>query len=532
MKTLVTIISLLALPQADAATLNGTPSNYTAQLGKLKAGDTLKLAAGAYKSGLNVSKLNGTAAKPIVISGPASGSPAVIEGRSCCNTVEITNSSHVVIKDLKLDGKNLAGVFGVSAKGGSANLTHHITIEGLTIVNHGASQQTVGISTKSQTWGWVIRRNTIIAAGTGLYLGNSNGADPFIAGLIEHNLVQNTVGYGMQIKHQYDRPSRPGLPTGAQKTIIRHNVFIKDDRKSPDGDRPNLLVDGFPSSGAGSSDLYEIYGNLLVHNPRESLLQASGRVAIHDNIFVDVTGTALRLGNHKQPLKLAHVYNNTIYAAAKGIYAANKPTSGHHVRGNLIFAAAPISGQITSTIGNLALKVSDAPTYVKAPSKALGSMDFYPLPGKATGAKLDLSPFAAQSGYDRDFNGLSKGARTYRGAYAGAGSNPGWKLQGAIKSLAAVPPPPADGGVPGQDGGAPGADSGAPGKEAGSPVEQGVGAEAGPGSEGGVAGDGGAASERGDDGCSCRVGAGPQGAAPVLLLLLLALCLGQRRRRA
>ncbi len=55
MKTLATIVTLLAFsPHADAATLNGTPSNYTTQLGKLKAGDTLKLAAGAYKSGLNV----------------------------------------------------------------------------------------------------------------------------------------------------------------------------------------------------------------------------------------------------------------------------------------------------------------------------------------------------------------------------------------------------------------------------------------------------------------------------------------------
>src|SRR6516162_10453302 len=63
------------------------------------------------------------------------------------------------------------------------------------------------------------------------------------------------------------------------------NVFIKDDRPSRDGDRPNLLVGGFPDSGPGSHDLYQIYGNLLVHNTREALFQGSGRISFHDNIL-------------------------------------------------------------------------------------------------------------------------------------------------------------------------------------------------------------------------------------------------------
>jgi hypothetical protein len=519
LRWLLSLFLILDATSAGAATLTGDPGNYASQLGKLKPGDTLNLKAGSYGKGLNVTNLNGTATMPIVISGPASGSPAVFTGRSCCNTVEIANSSHVVIRNLKLDGKNLAGVFGVSAKGGSANLTHHITIEGLTIVNHGATQQTVGISTKTQTWGWIIRRNTIVGAGTGLYLGNSNGKDPFIAGLIEHNLVRDTVGYGMQIKHQLDRPARPGLPTGPQKTIIRHNVFIKDNRPSPDGDRPNLLVDGFPATGAGSTDLYEIYGNLLYHNPRESLLQAAGRVAIHDNIFVDVTGTALRLGDHHQPLKLAHVYNNTIYAAAKGIYFATAAQSDHHVRGNLVFAATPISGKVTSKSKNLELAVGAAAGYVKAPSKVLGQMDFYPLPGKATGAPIDLSPFAAHTDYDLDFNGASKGGFTFRGAYAGAGQNPGWKLQAGIKSLAKPPPPPVDGGAVG-DAGADAASVDAATDDA--KATDGPMADDSTAIGDSATGDS-TAGDAGGDGCSCRVaaGGGRRGALPVVFLLCL-----------
>jgi hypothetical protein len=48
-----------------------------------------------YLKGLDITGLDGTAQQPIVIGGPAAGSPAVIAGRCCCNTVELTNSSHV-----------------------------------------------------------------------------------------------------------------------------------------------------------------------------------------------------------------------------------------------------------------------------------------------------------------------------------------------------------------------------------------------------------------------------------------------------
>src|SRR5690606_30944744 len=113
------------------------------------------------------------------------------EGNGCCNTVEIIDSSHVVVRGITVDGKGIDGVFGVSAKGSSGNTVHHITIEDCVFVGQGASQQTVGISTKTPTSGWIIRRNVIDGAGTGLYLGNSNYAEPFTGGLIEYNLIKN-----------------------------------------------------------------------------------------------------------------------------------------------------------------------------------------------------------------------------------------------------------------------------------------------------------------------------------------------------
>jgi hypothetical protein len=102
------------------------------------------------------------------------------------------------------------------------------------------------------------------------------------------------------------------------------------------------------------------------------------------------------------------------------------------VLGNLIFAETPITG--LDGADDLTARPTDAPDYVKEPSTQLGVMDFYPLPGKAKGRPLDLSAFAGEIDFDRDFNGAKKGARDFRGAYAGEGNNPGWRLRAEIKS--------------------------------------------------------------------------------------------------
>ena len=38
-------------------------------------------------------------------------------------------------------------------------------------------------------------------------------------------------------------------------------------------------------------NMYEIYGNYFLHNHREALFQGSGRVSLHDNVFVDGPGS-------------------------------------------------------------------------------------------------------------------------------------------------------------------------------------------------------------------------------------------------
>ena len=421
---------------ARATTYTATPSDYRTKLNSLAPGDTLRLTAGNYPL-LTLQDLNGTPSAWITVTGPSTGAPAVIQGDPCCNTVQLYSCSYLAIKNLTIDGQNY-DVDGINSKG---YVSHDILIEGCRLINLGVSQATIGISTKESTWNWTIRNNTIIEPGTGLYLGNSGGDAPFINGVIEGNYVLNPIGYCMEIKNQIPYTLVAGMPSGPNRTIIRNNVFIKDDRPAEAGDRPNLLVGPFPTSGPGVNDLYEIYGNFFYNNPREALFQGSGRMTIHDNVFVggDPNYTALYLTDHNGELSYATVYNNTIYGHGTAITFATPPRSYGLVAGNLMFTDTGITscGSCTGIIArdNVAASVASAPQYVNQPSTTLGAMDFFPRSDCPTcsGTPLDLSPVALDRDYGLDFNGTSKGLFAFRGAYAGSGTNPGWPLTGGIK---------------------------------------------------------------------------------------------------
>jgi hypothetical protein len=446
-------VSLLAIWSSaqprTAEEIQANPSNYRSLLRNLKPGDTVRLVAGKYPR-LPITGLHGTPDAYITITGPETGPPAIIVGGPNSNTVEILNSSYVSIADLRIDSLGIPGAFGISAKEGRRNLTHDIRIEGNVLVGQNGGQQTVGISTKTPTWGWVIRYNQILGAGTGLYLGNSDGTDPFVAGIIEHNLVKDTIGYDMEIKDQIGFLAIDGMPAEPTSTIIRDNVFIKNDQPSPDGDRPNLLVGAFPNAGPGSESLYEIYGNYFLHNPREALFQGSGRFSLHDNIFVDGPPgyAAVVVASQNFPLRIAHVYSNTVFTSGRGIFFGSRAIMDDAVVGNLVFASIPISGPIAHHAGNVVDSMANAAAYIASPSFLAGSMDFYPIGAKCRGAAIDLTPFHAEHAYDVDFNGASKaeakGAIVFRGAYAGEGDNPGWHLEVGIKPPSSPKPHPSE----------------------------------------------------------------------------------------
>ncbi len=407
-------------------TITATPSNYLGAVAGLEPGDLLQLAAGSYLSGLPITDLHGEPDRCIVIEGPQVGA-AVFPGRDCCNTVSIRDSSYLVIRDLELDGQDRLGD-GVKAEANST-AAHHITLEDLYIHGHGADQQIVGINTKSPAWNWVIRRNVIEAAGTGIYLGDSNGEQEFVNGLIEHNLVVDTRGYNLQIKHQNGRNVGLGMPADAI-TVIRHNVFSKAKNASGGGNaRPNLLLGHWPLSGPGSDDDYLVYGNFFHQNPTgEALLQAEGNVIVYANLFLNDVGSAVFIQPHNDVPKRIRVFQNTVVASGTGLQVVGgDPGFEQRLIGNASFAAVPVAGG--TQLGNVGDSYAAAAAYLVNPTGVLtgdqNRLDLYPLPGTLGGSALDLSGLESYEDWDLDFNGMPRPG-TFRGAYAGEGVNPGW----------------------------------------------------------------------------------------------------------
>jgi hypothetical protein len=420
---------------APLRTIQATPSNYRSLIAGLIPGDRLLFAAGTYTQGLPIVNKNGQPGKCIVFEGPASGSPALFTGSDSWNVVSLKDSSYIAVRNLSLDGLDKAGD-GVKAEATSVSV-HHILIERLNITNFNPNYLRVGISTKCPAWNWVIRLNTISATGTGMYLGDSSGYYEISNSLVEYNLVYDTMDYNAQFKQQLSRSTSVGAPSSGT-TIIRYNTFSKE----TGGTGPNLLVGHWPLSGPGSTDIYQIYGNLLYQNPNnESLFQGEGNVALHDNLFVNRTGDAIRFQAHNDVPRRLEIFNNTVVATGNGIRISGAdPAYPQRVVGNAVFAGTPLTGGQPSN--NVTGTYAQASTYLNNPMAALGSgLDLFPKSGQLQGTAIDYSPFTALLDYDRDFNGQSR-VTTYRGAYSGSGTNPGWTPALAIRPAVSAPPPP------------------------------------------------------------------------------------------
>jgi fibronectin type 3 domain-containing protein len=400
------------------AVINVNPSNYLSLVPTAKPGDTVEFAAGNYASGLNLSGMNGTAGAWITFDGSAG---AVILGTASQNTVELDSTSYLVFENFTVDSQHQNDA--VKAGGGLSNVSHDILIKNNTILNADSSQQTVGISTKCIAWNWTIQGNTINGAGTGMYLGDSSGFAPFINGIIENNIVENTIGYGIQIKDQEPYALVSGMPSSGT-TILRYNQFLNNDIQGAlgQGARPNVMIGGFPASGPGASDTYQIYGNLIANNVSggDYLMQVTGRAMIHDNILINDSVGGIHVQPHYDdsgtlfnPQQIS-IYDNTIYDVGTGISGA----ASWPVVGNLIFAnntGAP-SGNISDSIANAGL-------YLTAPSTAPVAANFVPLPGKAQGAAVNLAQFGADPAYNLDYNGSARpNSDTSYGAFEGPGS--------------------------------------------------------------------------------------------------------------
>ena len=418
----------VVLPTTAAAeVIHATPGTYEDALRNLAPGDTLSLASGVYSDGLKLHGISGLPGSPVVIEGPGNGEdPALFLAKKGHNTVSMANAAFLTLRNLTLDGRKLP-VDAVKAEG-TSHFAHHIVLDHLTIRNYDNNQQNVGISTKCPAWAWTIRGNTIDGAGTGIYLGNSDGSAPFIGGVIERNVIRNTIGYNMEIKHQKPRPSVDGMPTVPQETIIRRNTFSKSNGGSTGHlARPNVLVGDFPESGAGQFDRYLIYGNFFYQNSTEALFQGSGRLAVYSNLFVNTTpkGMAIRLTPHKGRLRYFEVFHNTIVATGRGIGAWSAESDGRHwIGANAIFAGRPLDG-VYDADWNVTGEVQTAERFLTAPFAPLSRLDLRPRGKGLTDSSVPGGALVDYPGAAMDFAG-NQWKSGVAGAYAGPGESLDW----------------------------------------------------------------------------------------------------------
>ncbi|MEQ1662325.1 MAG: right-handed parallel beta-helix repeat-containing protein [Thiobacillus sp.] len=360
---------------ATAADFYADPATYRDTLIRLQPGDRLLLKPGDYLHGLPLHELAGTAARPIQIIAAKPAAPPRLLARANANTISLVNVRYLVLRDLELDGRNLP-VDAVKAEGHS-RYADFITLENLHIHDYAASQQNVGISTKCPAHGWVVKNNRIERVGTGMYFGDSDGSAAFVAGLIEGNLITETLGYNLQIKHQIIPVNAGAHAEKTGETIIRHNVFSRANPLSGGMPRPNVLLGHGALTGARQNEQYRVYSNLFWQNPDEALFQGEGNLELCNNVFVNTQGDAIHIQPHHHVPQHVWIRFNTVWAKNAGITVwVPQASSGYRqiVSNNLIFARRPLLGG--ERADNAVHAYGDAARYLRRPVMALAHADF------------------------------------------------------------------------------------------------------------------------------------------------------------
>jgi hypothetical protein len=241
--------------------------------------------------------------------------------------------------------------------------------------------------------------------------------------VIEGNVIIDTIGYNIQVKHQNSREEIPGVTKAT--TIIRHNVFVKSKwYEQNDGARPNLLVGHAPMSGVGADDQFLIYGNFFWKNPKEALFQGEGHVAFFDNVCVNPDAAGVVIHPHNGKPKTVAIFNNTIVTKGAALSVGGcEPGFPQFVIGNALFGAAHGPGMADNITGTY----ETAAQFLNNPTGGPGELNCFPLAGKLHSSPMDTAKFKDYLENNLDFNGSTQDG-TWRGAYAGEGKNPGWQF--------------------------------------------------------------------------------------------------------
>jgi len=485
----VLCIASLAVGNAVGATIYANPGdNLTTKIDTMNPGDTLILNPGDYSSTVRITEKNGDPDNWFTMRGPDSGTARIV-ATGFNNMIEFKRSSYWRLENLELDGDNYTAseAFKVQTVSDYHNdYGHHIVLDGLHIHHF----MDVCISTKATVWDMTVRNCYIHDTNSvGLYMGNSDGYQPIMNFVYEHNFVERTGRYNMEIKQQNPRigvalGTTPDLEFETWGWLIKDSVFMRT-YPPANAPRPNFLIDAAPMSGVGSDDLATICGNVVLGNAPsingEHGFQLSGNIRVYNNVIVNIAAdgySGIRVGSHAgiDPRNV-EIYNNTIFILGGTVNTRcltvadilTGPGMNHLIANNALIrgdtghtAFAGSYPPDTIVANNIIRGTGAGPGLVQTtasleeifidPVETPGLTDLYPAPGSPlinAGAN-DYAPNDDFSGVPRPQDGVAE-----VGAYEVLGDeNPGWQIDLDFKGAGVDLPvliasePPADGLLP------------------------------------------------------------------------------------
>lgn len=471
--------AILLTTPAIAATYHANPlQSLSNWINTMVPGDTLILDPGDYYSSgtaLYIANKVGTPTAWFTITAAAPNTVRIL-GNSGKNVCEMRNSAYWRFENLELDGRTLSSD-GIKCTINTGNpdtdWCHDIVLDTLNI--HDVTN--AAINTQVTVWNLTVQNcwlhnivGSAAAPGLGAYLGSPDHVQQIINLVFQHNIIERTGGYGMQVKAQNVRTgltlgTTPGLQFTSWGWLIKDNVYMRTNPPALAG-RPCLLIDAAPASGSGSTDLATIDGNIVLAQTADATadnaFQLSGNLRVVNNILMNTKAApAIRIGLHDStyPRRL-ELLNNTVFidgssgATCLSLYdlqsgytqviannafirgSTNAPAvtisslpTGAIVANNLVRGTGAITGMttITTPIAQIFTGTTDVP----------GTANFYPVAGSPLiGAGTSSLPAGVMP--TDDFNRVPRPSLqpVDVGAYRlYTATNPGWQIADAKKGF-------------------------------------------------------------------------------------------------
>jgi hypothetical protein len=424
---------------AEAATIvigpstAGTSEQFENLANALKPGDELVLRGGTYsQTGRRaIVNVNGTPDRPIVIRAAAGERPVLTRPASqinAYNNLEISNSSHLVIRGLRFKGGSI-GIRFMSS--------HHITLENSEVSQTGNAAITLNQGNASHM---LVRRNHIHhtglssapTTGEGLYIGCNYNACRVTDSLFEGNYVHHLRGTsgggndGIEMK------------VGSTGNVIRNNVI----HDTNIGTRyPCIFVYG----GGTRQNLVE--GN-AVWNCGQAI-QVVADAVVRNNLVLNSAIAGITAAPHPQFPKVRNVQivNNTIYGHPTCLHLRWSAATNAVLANNAVYCGSGTAVN-TQALGGEGVAVQSNFADGRMVGIALDGRGFV-AGGSAAAAfrdpsMLDVWPAAGSTLRGRavatwvpavDFNSTRRTSAYDVGAYEAQGLalNPGWKVGPGFK---------------------------------------------------------------------------------------------------